>query len=144
MSQVFYFNPKFIGEKKSGEVEQSLDDCHYEKQFTARLKSFTTGLHCSFHWWDKQILIGHEQFLKLLIMSHPASSARQSMVWAPVRRDNPRALARDNRPYRRTSHALFLLYHDNQRDLAHYRVFHAKDCVSVDHVGTLLATRLQT
>ena len=36
------------------------------------------------------------------------------MVCAPVRRDNPRALARDYRPYRRTNHALSHLYHNTQ------------------------------
>ena len=54
------------------------------------------------------------------------------MVCAPVRRDNPRALARDYRPYRRTNHALSHCTTITSVDLAHYGVSRAKDWVSVD------------
>ena len=73
------------------------------------------------------------------------------MVCAPVRRDNPRALARglstvqahkscsislvpqDYRPYRRTNHGLSLTCTTiTSVDLAHHGVSRAKDLVSVD------------
>ena len=62
------------------------------------------------------------------------------MVCAPVRRDNPQALARGLSTYRRTNHALSHLYHGNQCNqcrLAHYGVSRDKDWVSVD-CGTSL------
>ena len=57
---------------------------------------------------------------------------RDRAWFVPLYGDNPRALARDYRPYRRTNHALSHLYHNIQCRPAHFGVFLAKDRVFVD------------